>query len=171
MLKIGIVTSPKFQSKTSRPFRILWNFLRTFLKSYGKSWPKFEQVSKKVLTSRTLKLLVCIVTPPMRNNLQTWGNATINRYFEVGTIYRRYWERNGWETARTKDLYGLDMFTKLMSHRVAHIGSHIVQSQPFSTVSLIYGEPLGSRSHFKVRGCGRVDCSFFEGCHDAFYDL
>ena len=46
------------------------------------------------------------------------------------------------------------------------------QSQPFSTVSLIYGEPLGSRSHFKVRGWhGRVDCSFFEGCHDVFYEF
>ena len=46
------------------------------------------------------------------------------------------------------------------------------QSQPFSTVSLIYREPLGSRSHFKVRGWhGWVDCSFFEGCHDAFYEL
>jgi hypothetical protein len=36
------------------------------------------------------------------------------------------------------------------------------QSQPFSTASLIYREPLGSRSHFKVRGWhGWVDSLFF----------
>jgi hypothetical protein len=46
------------------------------------------------------------------------------------------------------------------------------QSQPFSTVSLIYGEPLGSRSHFKGRSWhGWVDSCIFEGCHDAFYEL
>ena len=45
-------------------------------------------------------------------------------------------------------------------------------SQPFSTVSLIYREPLGSRPHFKGRsGHGWVDSCFVEGCHDAFYEL
>ena len=46
------------------------------------------------------------------------------------------------------------------------------QSQPFSTVSLIYREPLGSRPHFKGRSWhGWVDSCIFEGGHDAFYEL
>jgi hypothetical protein len=46
------------------------------------------------------------------------------------------------------------------------------QGQPFSTVSLIYREPVGSRPHFKERSWhGWVDSCFFVGCHDAFYEL
>jgi hypothetical protein len=38
------------------------------------------------------------------------------------------------------------------------------QSQPFSTVSLIYREPLGSRPHFKGRSWhGWVDIVFLRG--------
>ena len=134
--------------------------------------------------------------------------AEFGRY---GTQYgTTMWAKNGRETARTKDLYGLHdgswawwthpqtpepssssyrslvraVFQPFLSEHVRYIAPTLkylstsivafpnvwilflmatCQSQPFSTVPLIYREPLGSRSHFKVRGWhGWVDCSFFE---------
>jgi hypothetical protein len=127
------------------------------------------------------------------------------------------WAKNGWETARTEHLYGLDdgswvlwtdprtpepssspyrslvraVSQPFLSQHLRYIVPSskylfivafpyiwkllvmaTCRRQPFSTVSLIYREPLGSRSHFKVRGWHRgVDSSFLEGCHEAFYEL
>jgi hypothetical protein len=70
----------------------------------------------------------------MTVNFQTSGNATIDRYFEVGTLYRRYLERNGLETARTKYLYGLDDGSGVW--RCVH-QDHEPSSSPYTCRSLV----------------------------------